>query len=141
MAARGVEAVAETTDATPTTGRRTATRRTLPTQRTLVMLRAGGYSCAITEHWNPHARIRQDLFGAFDVIALHPSWHGVLGVQITTSSNLAARRTKLMALNAVRVWLQAGNRIWLIGWRKGGARGKRKTWDIRVLALTLEDLP
>jgi hypothetical protein len=36
-----------------------------PTQRSLAYLRAEGWQVAIVERWNPHARIRQDLFGDY----------------------------------------------------------------------------
>ena len=45
--------------------------KSLPTQRTLARLRQeGALEVAIVEHWNPHARIRQDLFGFIDILAI-----------------------------------------------------------------------
>ena len=37
-----------------------------PTQRTLKHMRERGYTCQVVEHWNPFARIRQDLYGFID---------------------------------------------------------------------------
>ena len=36
---------------------------TSPTTLTLKHLREQGYTAEVVERWNPHARIRQDLFG------------------------------------------------------------------------------
>lgn len=41
-----------------------------PTQRSLKQLRLAGWLCAVTERWNPHVKIRQDLFGFADLIAV-----------------------------------------------------------------------
>jgi hypothetical protein len=41
-----------------------------PTQRSLRHMRDLGYLVAVVEHWNPHARIRQDLFGWIDLLAI-----------------------------------------------------------------------
>jgi hypothetical protein len=43
-----------------------------PTRRSLEHLRkAGAELVAVVERWNPHAKIRQDLFGVVDVLAIH----------------------------------------------------------------------
>ena len=43
---------------------------TSPTQLSLKKLREEGYIVAVVEHWNSFARIRQDLFGFIDLLAL-----------------------------------------------------------------------
>ncbi|MHB1530468.1 MAG: hypothetical protein ACYCXT_13820 [Acidiferrobacteraceae bacterium] len=54
-----------------------------PTQRTLRHLRKAGYPLVqVVEKWNPHAGVRQDLFGIIDVLAVGPG--GVLAVQCTS---------------------------------------------------------
>lgn len=113
---------------------------TSPTARTLETLRALGYTAQVVEHWNPHAKIRQDLFGWVDVIAIHPQ-HGFLGVQATTSDHLANRATKAMAEPRLRVWLAAGGRAECWGWAKRGPRGAVKRWTCTRRQLTLDDLP
>ncbi len=66
---------------------------TSPTKLTLAYLRRAGYRPRVTEHWNAHAGIRQDLYGYVDVIALG---HGsVLFVQTTTAHNLTGRWRKI----------------------------------------------
>lgn len=106
-----------------------------PTARTLTRLRALGYTADVCERWVAQAGIRRDLFGAFDVVALRRGTVGVLAVQTTTGSNLAARVTKLRQLPAVALWLACGNAVELHGWTK---RGKR--WRCRVVELRGEDL-
>lgn len=112
-----------------------------PTQRSLTRLRQEGYLAAVVERFNPHARVRQDLFGFADVVAVRAvDPPGVLAVQATTASNLAARRTKVAALATVRVWLAAGNRLELWAWAKRGPRGRRKLWTLTREPVRLADL-
>ncbi len=106
-----------------------------PTQRTLAYLREEGFTCGITEKWNQHAGIRQDLFGFIDLVALHPAL-GTYGVQATSGTNVSARIEKIRGLETHATWLQAGNKILVIGWRKVGPRGKRKVWEPRIVELT-----
>ena len=108
-----------------------------PTQRSLAHLRKQGYLVAVVERWNPHAGVRQDLFGVIDLLALKPG--AILGVQTTSGDNLAARRTKALCEPKLRAWFEAGGRFVLHGWRKAGARGKRKLWAVREEELALAD--
>ena len=103
-----------------------------PTQRTLALLREKGYLCGIVEKWNPHAKIRQDLFGFIAIVALNPGI-GIVGVQTTSGSNMSPRQQKITSSEEARDWSEAGGNIWLIGWRKVGARGKRKLWAPRIV--------
>lgn len=88
-----------------------------PTQRTLEHLRKLGYLCAVVEHWNPHARIRQDLFGIIDVLALKDG--ETLAVQTTSAGNVASRVRKIGECSHVGALRRAGWRIVVMGWRKG----------------------
>lgn len=88
---------------------------------------------AVTERWNPHAGIRQDLFGWIDLLAYHPARLGVVGVQATTTGNLAARVAKMQGVDGFAEWLAAGNGALAVGWAKRGPRGKRKLWTPRIL--------
>jgi len=103
-----------------------------PTQRTLKLLRDRGYIAAVVERWNPYARIRQDLFGFIDIIAVNDG--DTLAVQATSDSNVAARIDKIRDTPAANIWLACLSRsLWVIGWGKKGARGKRKTWQSRIV--------
>lgn len=102
------------------------------TQKAIADMRSRGWTCAITERWNPHARIRQDLLGFIDLIALRPNGPiGVLAIQVTTT-HTAERETKIAALPAAITWLQCGNAIEVWGYKKksGGVRGGRKLWTL-----------
>jgi hypothetical protein len=80
---------------------------------------------AIVEHWNPFARIRQDLFGVLDLLAVRD---GVtLGVQTTSGSNVSARVKKIAESDAVPALRRAGWAIVVHGWRKA-ANGR---WTLR----------
>lgn len=106
-----------------------------PTQRTLAKLREDGYVCAIVEKWNPYARIRQDLFGFIDVVAIRSTDAGVLGIQTTSGSNISARISKIQASPYYQIWKSSGNRIEVWGWSKKGKKGERKTWQVRIVVL------
>lgn len=108
-----------------------------PTQRSLKRLRDAGYTIAITEHWNPFARVRQDLFGFIDLLAI--GMNGIFAIQTTSGSNVAARIKKITELPAAREWLESGQRIFVHGWAKRGPRGKRKVWTCREVEITLAD--
>ena len=108
-----------------------------PTQRSLQLLRDEQWLVAIVEKWNQWAKVRVDLFGFGDLLALRGET--ALIVQTTSGSNVAARIAKIQASAEARVWLQAPNhRIEVHGWRKVGARGKRKVWECREVPLFLD---
>lgn len=103
-----------------------------PTQRTLKWLRNQGYTVAVVERWNPYAKVRQDLFGFIDLVAIRAGENGVLAVQCTSGANHALRRNKIAEIPLAQTWLDVGCRIQIISWSKRGPRGKRKEWTIRV---------
>lgn len=112
-----------------------------PTQRTLRALRLDGKIAAITEHWNPHAGIRQDLFGFIDLVCLDPV-HGIVGVQCCAGSGHAAHRRKILEERAdiATEWLRCGGKIEIHSWskRKLVRGGKAERWASRVEIVTLE---
>ncbi len=87
-----------------------------PTQRSLKHLRDQGYIAAVVEKWNPHARIRQDLFGVLDIVAIRDS--ETLGVQTTAGSGVSARLKKIAESETVPALRKAGWAIHVHGWRK-----------------------
>lgn len=87
-----------------------------PTQRSLEKLRAEGYLCQIVERWNPHVRIRQDLFGIGDILAIREG--ETLLVQTTSRGNVAARVTKIQESEHLDKILAAGWKITVHGWGK-----------------------
>lgn len=110
-----------------------------PYARSKQALEAEGYIVGKTEHWNSFAYVRQDLFGIIDMVCIRAGNKGVLGVQPTTGDHVADHLRKALAEPRLFVWLQAGNRFSIHGWRKVGERGKRKIWDCRIVPVLLED--
>jgi hypothetical protein len=97
---------------------------TSPTQLSLDLLRKMGYTCAITEHWNSFAKIRQDLFGFIDILALADG--GVIGVQTTTCSNISARVKKIREHQNIAAVRKSGIQVMVHGWHKEDGRWKCK---------------
>lgn len=91
-----------------------------PTQLTLRYLTAEGYTAAVVEKWNPHARIRQDLFGFIDVLAIRPG--ETLAVQTTTARHAADRARKIGDSPHVAAVREAGWTIHVHGWAKKNGR-------------------
>lgn len=106
---------------------------TSPTQRTLKYLRDRGYVVAVTERWNPFAKIRQDLFGFIDLVAVRDK--EIVGIQCTSRDNISARVQKIMENKDAIVWSEAGGAIYVIGWGKVGPRGEKKAWSPRIVGL------
>lgn len=86
-----------------------------PTQRSIAHLKELGYMVAIVEHWNSFARIRQDLWGWCDILAIKTD--EILAVQVT-ASGVSERIKKIEASETVGKVRDAGIRIEVHGWRK-----------------------
>ena len=94
-----------------------------PTKRTLDYLRKAGWLAEVTERWNPHARIRRDLFGFCDVLAI--KGNEVMAIQATSQSNVTARIKKILSLPSAKLWADGENRsIGVVGWRKARKTGR-----------------
>ena len=111
-----------------------------PTQRSIELLKSQGYTVYIAEHYNAFAKIRRDLFGFIDIVALHPNKKGVLGIQTTTGTNLSARIKKAQMLTAFNLWLSCGNAVEFHGWRKLVTGKVQKTWQPNIVRIDLSDL-
>lgn len=103
-----------------------------PLARSLRWLKENGYTAQKVEHWNSWAKRRVDLFGFVDILAMREDERGVTAIQVTTRSNASKRESKLRGIGAVWLFLRCGNRIYIHAWAKCGARGKRKTWQLKV---------
>ena len=97
-----------------------------PTQRSLKLLREQGWVVDIVER--RVGPVTKDLFGIFDLVAVHPEEGYVLAVQTTTSSHFASRRKKMEGSPHLDTWLRTGSVAELHGWVKRGA-----TWHCRRL--------
>ena len=99
---------------------------TSPTQLSIKYLKDQGYTVAIVEHYNYFAKIRQDLFGFIDIIALKGK--ETLAIQTTTATNMSARITKISNNEYVGAVRDAGWTIHVHGWHQDD---KRK-WHCKV---------
>lgn len=102
-----------------------------PTARSLEHLRKTFPLVQVVEKWNPHARVRQDLFGIIDVIAVSET--EIVAVQSTggDGGNVAARVLKIAESAALPILLKAGIRVIVHGWCKNAA-GR---WTLREVEL------
>jgi hypothetical protein len=111
-----------------------------PTSRTLDRLKKHGYHASVVERYVAPCRQRFDCFGFGDVAAIRRDQPGVLLIQATSGSNLAARVSKIMDLEAAKDFLLSGNRIECWGWVKKGKQGARKLWAVNVRRIVYADL-
>lgn len=95
-----------------------------PTALSKRHLEADGWLVAVVERWNPHARIRQDLFGFIDLVAVRAG--ETLAVQATSTSNVSTRVTKIAESPNVGIVREAGWAIHVHGWSK-----KQGRWVLR----------
>lgn len=122
-----------------------------PTQRALKDLRELGYTAQVVEKRVPYKNITQDLFGCIDIVAMRrgtvktalgwattPS-SGIVGIQVCAGASHAVRREKILDEPRARLWLQCGGSVEIWSYAKRGARGKRKTWQLRRESITLAD--
>lgn len=99
-----------------------------PTERSLKYLRAQGYRAVVTERWNPFAKIRQDLFGIVDILAVKAG--ETLGVQCTSDSNVSARVTKIAEHENTPALREAGWKLEVHGWTKGKRQPAPRIVDV-----------
>ncbi len=96
-----------------------------PTQLSLRELRNAGFTAEVVERWNPHARIRQDLFGIIDIVALNGPT--TLAVQCTSAPHVAERVRKIADSPHIAAIREAGWTMEVWGWRKN----KAGRWECR----------
>ncbi len=85
-----------------------------PTMRSLAKLRKDGYLCQVVEHWNQWARVRQDLFGFIDILAIRDG--EILAVQACIRADISTRARKIADHENVGAVRKAGIRIEVHGW-------------------------
>jgi hypothetical protein len=122
-----------------------------PTVRTNKYYRDLGYTVDIAEHHNTFAGKKKDLFGFIDIVAIG---HGeTIGIQATSTGNVNARYRKitegflgkdkepdLTIPERALVWLESGNSIVVIGWKKYKKRVDNKLWRPTIRQVTIEDV-
>lgn len=85
---------------------------------------ANGWHYGQVDQRIPTTFISRDLFEMFDAIVLDGG-QGILGVQVTSGDNHAARRTKIISNPLAIEWLRAGGRIEVWSWRKSKPKGSK----------------
>lgn len=111
------------------------------TRASIAFLTERGHVAGIVEKWNPHVRIRQDLFGFIDLVVIMPTGEPYF-VQTTTGTNAPARREKIRELVRLKpplAELVRSGRVMLHRWAKRGARGQRKVYTCAEEIVTLSD--
>jgi hypothetical protein len=89
----------------------------------------------VVERWLPRVNLRKDLFGCIDLLAMRRGEPGIVGVQATSASNLAAGVKKARQQPELGTWLACGNRFDCWGWARRGRR-----WHVGRVAIRGEDL-
>ena len=87
-----------------------------PTQLSLREAEKRGWTAAVVEKWNPYARIRQDMFGFVDIVALAEG--EVIFIQATSDSNVSARAKKIADAQHLPAVRRANVRVLVWGWKK-----------------------
>jgi len=111
---------------------------TLSLQRSKQELERQGFSVWIVERWNQWSHKRLDLFNMADLVAIRQDRKGVLAIQ-ACGEDCQEHIRKMMDNPYVKVWLQADNPFFIWAWRKRGAAGKRKLWELREIEFVLTD--
>lgn len=101
---------------------------TSPTQRTLKHMRGLGYLAEVVEKRLPRVFITKDLYGFIDVLAV--KGEDIVGIQTTSSPNMAARVTKITEHENWPLVCKA-IRIVVHGWRKNS----KNRWVLREVEL------
>ncbi|TPV95708.1 MAG: hypothetical protein B7733_08485 [Myxococcales bacterium FL481] len=111
-----------------------------PTQRTLALLKKQGAIAQVVERWNSHARVRHDLFGIIDVLAIRDGRY--VGIQACAGASFSARDAKIRASEHYAAILEAGG-LELWAWRQvwgHDARGaRRRLWKPKIKIYGSED--
>lgn len=94
-----------------------------PTQKSLALLRAQGYTAEVVERWLPRANVRKDLFGFIDLVAMNGDH--LLAVQTTTLSSYQQHVTKLKEKeDFLGTWLESAGKFEMHCWGEGRKAGK-----------------
>jgi carbonic anhydrase len=101
-----------------------------PTQLSLNHLRKTCDAVQVVEKWNPHARIRQDLFGFIDILAIRDQ--ETIAIQSTSWSNVSSRAKKIAESPLVGAVRKAGWHIIIHGWRKNKKTNRYELKEVDV---------
>lgn len=102
-------------------------------ERSMRLMREREFTVDIVERWNPWGRVKNDLFGVIDLVAIKPGL--ILGVQSTTKGQVGPHLKKILAEPRALMWLRAGAELWVHGWYKE-VRGARQYWMCKEVQIT-----
>ena len=91
------------------------------------------HECVHCRH-QPMIEVSVDLWNAFDLIAVHPLLKETMFIQVTSASNHASRRNKVLSSFEAKLVLLAGARIRIHSWRKDE---KLNRWVVREEEIVL----
>ena len=92
-----------------------------PVQKSIKLFKDLGYRVEVTQHWNPYARVRHDLFGLFDLLGMKDN---IVGIQVTDHAHYAEHIKKAWKSPNLMPWLSAGGRFVIVSY--DARTGKRK---------------
>jgi|SRR6185503_5764511 len=107
--------------------------------RTLELFRDRGWTACVVEKYNSFSRFKTDAFGFGDVLVCHqgpPAW--IMLGQIC-GADVAPHVEKMKSEPRLRTWLCSGGCVYIYGWTKRGARGKRKVWTVREIEVVINE--
>jgi hypothetical protein len=80
------------------------------------------------ETWNPWAKVRNDLFGCWDVLAIRDGQ--TIAVQTTSRSNMSARARKIADAESTPHLRKAGWTLLIHGWDTFEGKPRLKVEDV-----------
>lgn len=86
---------------------------------------AKGWLIGVVERWIPYARIRKDLFGFIDLVAIDPEFN-IYGIQATSQSNVNARINKIKNHKNYERVKKSKMKIEVWGWKKKIVKGEEE---------------
>jgi hypothetical protein len=108
-------------------------------QRTTDECKKRGWTPWVVEKFVMQIHKRFDLWGIIDVLAMVPGQSGVVGIQATDYNKFNEHREALLTNPNARLFVECGNRLFIFGWAKRGAKGKRKLWELTELEIKADD--
>lgn len=90
------------------------------TARSLDWLRKQGYEPQVVERYNSFSKRKNDLYGIFDILAIHKETGETVAVQTTSGSNVSSRINKITESEHLPLIRKAGWGIFVHGWQRNG---------------------
>lgn len=125
--------------------------QTFSLQKSRALLKEQGFDTWIVEKpWSPYTKRREDLFNCIDLIGIKDGISGVVGIQACGEDASEHVRkicdgyvdnngSTIPPNSHLPLWLKSGNRFFIWAWRMRGAKGKRKTYQLREIQFVLKD--